>query len=233
MDVLKNSRHLQISSKDFANIETEMFRLIKERQRFERLVVAKTDLLELFAYNKYKLRVLEKKVTGDSTTIYRCGTLIDLCLGPHIRHTGRIKALKITKVGITFEHFNSDNFIFHFYFIFSEGYRPFQGRCECRELGTILRHFISERQTFESMGEATGRSSTAQSSQNWPRSAAIFLPRNVAGLVFLPAAWRPHLQQTSRFHQIRISATWFPRGDHTKHLQYQIVENFRPLGAFQ
>lgn len=75
-----------------------MQKLIKERQRFERLVVSKEDLLDMFAYNKYKMRVLEKKVTGDSTTIYRCGTLIDLCLGPHIRHTGRIKAFKMTKV---------------------------------------------------------------------------------------------------------------------------------------
>jgi threonyl-tRNA synthetase len=29
--------------------------------------------------------------------VYRCGPLIDLCYGPHIPHTGRIKALKVTK----------------------------------------------------------------------------------------------------------------------------------------
>lgn len=78
-----------------------MQRIVKERQRFERLVVSKRDLLEMFAYNKFKLRVLENKVTTDSTTVYRCGSFIDLCLGPHIRHTGRVKALKLTKVGLT------------------------------------------------------------------------------------------------------------------------------------
>lgn len=75
-----------------------MKKIVKQRQRFERLVVSKKDLLDMFSYNKYKLRVLEKKVTTDLTTIYRCGSLIDLCLGPHIRHTGRIKALQLTKV---------------------------------------------------------------------------------------------------------------------------------------
>jgi threonyl-tRNA synthetase len=34
---------------------------------------------------------------GTSSTVYRCGPLIDLCLGPHIPHTGRIKAMKVTK----------------------------------------------------------------------------------------------------------------------------------------
>lgn len=29
--------------------------------------------------------------------MYKCGTLIDLCLGPHIRNTGKVKALKVTK----------------------------------------------------------------------------------------------------------------------------------------
>lgn len=75
-----------------------MKQIVKERQRFERILVSKDDLLEMFAYNKFKLRVLHDKVKTEKTTVYRCGTLIDLCLGPHIRHTGRIKALKLTAV---------------------------------------------------------------------------------------------------------------------------------------
>ena len=31
----------------------------------------------------------------ESTTVYKCGSLVDLCVGPHIRHTGLVKALKI------------------------------------------------------------------------------------------------------------------------------------------
>jgi threonyl-tRNA synthetase len=38
-----------------------------------------------------------KIADGGQTTAYRCGELIDLCTGPHILNTGRIKALKVTK----------------------------------------------------------------------------------------------------------------------------------------
>ena len=34
---------------------------------------------------------------GGKITAYRNGSLIDLCVGPHIPHTGRIKAFKVTK----------------------------------------------------------------------------------------------------------------------------------------
>lgn len=72
--------------------------ITKEKQPFERLEMSKADLLEMFAYNEFKVRILNEKVTEEKTTVYRCGTLIDLCRGPHVRHTGKIKALKITKV---------------------------------------------------------------------------------------------------------------------------------------
>lgn len=60
--------------------------------------MSKADLLEMFSYNQFKVRILNEKVTEDRTTVYRCGTLIDLCRGPHVRNTGKVKALKVTKV---------------------------------------------------------------------------------------------------------------------------------------
>jgi threonyl-tRNA synthetase len=49
-------------------------------------------------HNKYKQHIINDKIPdGTSTTVYRCGPLIDLCYGPHIPHTGKIKALKVTK----------------------------------------------------------------------------------------------------------------------------------------
>lgn len=51
----------------------------------------------MFAYNRFKVRIINEKITEDKTTVYRNGTLIDLCRGPHVRHTGKIKAMKITK----------------------------------------------------------------------------------------------------------------------------------------
>lgn len=62
--------------------------------------MSKANLLELFSYNKYKLRIIEEKI-AERGTVYRCGTLIDLCSGPHVKHTGAIKVLKILNVSQT------------------------------------------------------------------------------------------------------------------------------------
>lgn len=54
----------------------------------------------MFAYSKYKLHYIDKLVTGEKSTVYRCGTLVDLCRGPHIQSTGKIKNFKIMQVNI-------------------------------------------------------------------------------------------------------------------------------------
>ena len=86
-----------MSSNDFEALEKIMKKGANEKQVFERLEIKKEDLLRLFGYNQFKLRILNEKVTTPTTTVYRCGPLIDLCRGPHVRHTGKIKAFKLTK----------------------------------------------------------------------------------------------------------------------------------------
>ncbi|KAF9078566.1 tars protein [Rhodocollybia butyracea] len=87
-----------VSNTDYPAIEKVSEMAIKEKQKFERLVVSKENLLKMFHYNKYKQYLIETKVPdGTSTTVYRCGPMIDLCVGPHIPHTGKIKAFMITK----------------------------------------------------------------------------------------------------------------------------------------
>ncbi|XP_046661414.1 threonine--tRNA ligase 1, cytoplasmic-like isoform X2 [Homalodisca vitripennis] len=98
----------QVSNIDFPVVENIMKTIVKERQPFERLEMKKEDLLEMFKYNEFKQRILKEKVTTPTTTVYRCGSLIDLCRGPHIRHTGKVKAFKITKNSATYWEGKSD-----------------------------------------------------------------------------------------------------------------------------
>lgn len=49
-------------------------------------------------YNQFKVRILNEKVTTPTTTVYRCGTLIDLCRGPHVRHTGKVVYCKTNPI---------------------------------------------------------------------------------------------------------------------------------------
>ncbi|XP_062898967.1 threonine--tRNA ligase 1, cytoplasmic [Mobula hypostoma] len=91
-----------VSSNDFPALENLCKRIMKDKQPFERLEVKKETLLEMFKYNKFKVRILNEKVNTPTTTVYRCGPLIDLCRGPHVRHTGKIKAMKVHKNSSTY-----------------------------------------------------------------------------------------------------------------------------------
>ncbi|KAI9305580.1 hypothetical protein BJ944DRAFT_161478 [Cunninghamella echinulata] len=87
-----------VSQQDYANLEKLVGMITKEKQPFERLELTKENLLEMFKHNPYKVHIINDKIPdGTSTTVYRCGPLIDLCRGPHVPHTGRVKALAVTK----------------------------------------------------------------------------------------------------------------------------------------
>ncbi|XP_045651327.1 threonine--tRNA ligase 2, cytoplasmic [Ursus americanus] len=91
-----------VSSTELSALENICKTIVKEKQPFERLEVSKEVLLEMFKYNKFKCRILNEKVNTPTTTVYRCGPLIDLCKGPHVRHTGKIKTIKIFKNSSTY-----------------------------------------------------------------------------------------------------------------------------------
>ncbi|GBM66055.1 Threonine--tRNA ligase, cytoplasmic [Araneus ventricosus] len=93
---------LAVSKNEFPVIENVCKSITKEKQPFQRLEVSKDVLMEMFKYNEFKLRILKEKVKTPSTTIYRCGPLIDLCRGPHVRHTGKVKALQVVKNSATY-----------------------------------------------------------------------------------------------------------------------------------
>jgi len=62
------------------------------------MVVTKSEALELFQGNPFKEQIIKTKVPdGSRTTVYKCGDLIDLCRGPHVPHTGRVKAFAATR----------------------------------------------------------------------------------------------------------------------------------------
>ena len=88
-----------LSQADYKPLESTVAKVVKEKQPFERLTLSKEELLEMFQSNKYKQHIIKDKIPdGTSTTVYRCGPLIDLCRGPHVPHTGRIKAFQVMRV---------------------------------------------------------------------------------------------------------------------------------------
>lgn len=85
-----------ISEADFAKIEDEMQKIIKERQPIVREEISKAAALELFKDDKYKVEMIEALEDGQ-ISVYREGEFVDLCRGPHVPNTGFVKAFKLLK----------------------------------------------------------------------------------------------------------------------------------------
>mmetsp|Transcript_44674 Transcript_44674/g.50079 ORF Transcript_44674/g.50079 Transcript_44674/m.50079 type:complete len:1101 (-) Transcript_44674:107-3409(-) len=91
-----------LSETQFGEIEDEFRKSVKRKEKFERLVVTKQEALDLFTYSPFKSALIQAKVPdGTRTTVYRNGDLIDLCMGPHVPHTGKIKAFKMLRCSAT------------------------------------------------------------------------------------------------------------------------------------
>lgn len=88
-----------IQEKDLERIEQKMKELTKEKASFERKSVSKADAIAYFTEKQdpYKLELIDGLEDG-AITFYTQGNFTDLCRGPHIPHTGFIKAIKLTAI---------------------------------------------------------------------------------------------------------------------------------------
>ena len=88
-----------ISEKDFPKIEQKILELAREKNEFTRKEISKKDAIAYFTQKEdpYKLELLNDLEDGN-ITFYSQGNFTDLCRGPHIPHTGFIKAVKLMNV---------------------------------------------------------------------------------------------------------------------------------------
>ncbi len=86
----------QIKEEDLPKIEAEMKRIIRENHPFELKEVPRKEAEQMLKNEPFKQDIL-KEITG-KITFYKHGAFMDLCEGPHVKSTGDIKAVKLTKV---------------------------------------------------------------------------------------------------------------------------------------
>jgi len=86
-----------ISKDDFPKIEEEIKRIIKAKIPFNRKMVSKSEALQFYENEPYKLEMISELEDG-TISFYEQGDFTDLCRGPHLPHTGFIKAIKLMKV---------------------------------------------------------------------------------------------------------------------------------------
>lgn len=85
---------------DLEEIEARMQELAKADLPVERSTMDRDEAVRFFleAGEKYKAEIIASIPQGEEISLYRQGDFIDLCRGPHIASTGRIKAFKLMKV---------------------------------------------------------------------------------------------------------------------------------------
>ena len=86
-----------VSEDDFSKIETEMKKIIKAKLPLQRKGVSKAEALAFYKDEPYKLEMISELEDGN-ISLYEQGEFTDLCRGPHVPHTGFVKAIKLTKV---------------------------------------------------------------------------------------------------------------------------------------
>lgn len=100
-----------LSISDLEAIEREMNKIIQENWPIGRKVVSRAQALELFEsiQDPYKLELIGDLQEDTELSIYEQGEFFDLCRGPHLPSTGRIKAFKLLNVAGAYWRGNSDN----------------------------------------------------------------------------------------------------------------------------
>ena len=83
------------SDDDKAKIEEEMKKIIKENIEIEKFSLSKKEALELMKNEPYKQELINELPEGEEISFYKQGDFTDLCAGPHVLSTGKIKAVKI------------------------------------------------------------------------------------------------------------------------------------------
>ena len=83
------------TDEDKAAIEQEMKKIIKENIAIEKFVLPKEEALKLMADQPYKKELIEELEDGEEISFYKQGDFTDLCAGPHLMSTGKVKSVKI------------------------------------------------------------------------------------------------------------------------------------------
>ena len=96
---------------DLGKIEEEMNAIIKQDYPFERFEMGREDALKYFRENgqPYKVELIEDLPEDAALSFYRQGDFTDLCAGPHLLSTGRLKSVKLTSVAGAYWRGNERN----------------------------------------------------------------------------------------------------------------------------
>ena len=96
---------------DISKIEEEMKKIIKEDLTIERMELSREEAIKLMEEREepYKVEIIKDLPEDEILSFYKQGEFIDLCRGPHLPSTGKVKAIKLTAMSSAYWRGNSNN----------------------------------------------------------------------------------------------------------------------------
>ena len=100
-----------LTEEDINKIEEEMKKIVKEDISLERNTLSREDAIKLMKEKEepYKVQLIEELPEGEDISFFKQGEFIDLCAGPHINRTGKIKAIKLLSTSAAYWKGNQEN----------------------------------------------------------------------------------------------------------------------------
>lgn len=83
------------SRDDLDALEKEMKKIVKENLKIERFELPRAEALELMKDEPYKIELINELPEDATISFYKQGEFTDLCAGPHVRYTSKVKAFKL------------------------------------------------------------------------------------------------------------------------------------------
>ncbi|ALE02101.1 threonyl-tRNA synthetase [Candidatus Pseudothioglobus singularis PS1] len=99
------------SEQDLAKIEKKMTAIVKQNLPIERMEMSRDDAVKFFKSlgEHYKAEIIESIPTDETLSLYKQGDFVDLCRGPHVPSTSKLKAFKLMKLAGAYWRGDSNN----------------------------------------------------------------------------------------------------------------------------
>ncbi|MDC0181671.1 threonine--tRNA ligase [Candidatus Thioglobus sp.] len=99
------------SEQDLAKIEKKMNAIVKQNLPIERMEMTRGEAIEFFKSmgEHYKAEIIESIPTNEALSLYKQGDFVDLCRGPHVPSTSKLKAFKLMKLAGAYWRGDSNN----------------------------------------------------------------------------------------------------------------------------
>ena len=99
------------SEQDLAKIEKKMNAIVKQNLPIERMEMTREEAVDFFKSigEHYKAEIIESIPTNEVLSLYKQGDFVDLCRGPHVPSTSKLKAFKLMKLAGAYWRGDSNN----------------------------------------------------------------------------------------------------------------------------